>query len=309
MIAMALVGAALGAVLFAIIVWLVPTRTSPLVQLGQLDARYRSTSIRTPAGLSGPTSPGIGTSASSLQTRVGQALATQLTRRGIEQTTLEQDLALTGQDLPEVMGRKAVLAVAGFLLTLVTFVALAATGVVLPLGSPLVLALAVAAGFYVLPNLDARQRAAARREDFRRALGAYLDLVALEMAGAAAPAQALTSAARVGAGWPMALLRDTLYRATRSGKDQWTALTELGERIGVAELRDLGALVRLVEHDGARVRATLSARAATMRRRELADAEGKAAERDVSMSVAQLVVVAGFVVFLGDPAVVNVLGI
>ncbi len=309
MIAMALVGAALGAVLFAIIVWLVPTRTSPLVQLGQLDARYRSTSTRTPAGLSGPTSRGIGTSASSLQTRVGQALATQLTRRGIEQTTLEQDLALTGQDLPEVMGRKAVLAVAGFLLTLVTFVALAATGVVLPLGSPLVLALAVAAGFYVLPNLDARQRAAARREDFRRALGAYLDLVALEMAGAAAPAQALTSAARVGAGWPMALLRDTLYRATRSGKDQWTALTELGERIGVAELRDLGALVRLVEHDGARVRATLSARAATMRRRELADAEGKAAERDVSMSVAQLVVVAGFVVFLGYPAVVNVLGI
>ena len=309
MIAMALVGAALGAVLFAIIVWLVPTRTSPLVQLGQLDARYHSTSTRTPAGLSGPTSPGIGTSASSLQTRVGQALATQLTRRGIEQTTLEQDLALTGQDLPEVMGRKAVLAVAGFLLTLVTFVALAATGVVLPLGSPLVLALAVAAGFYVLPNLDARQRAAARREDFRRALGAYLDLVALEMAGGAAPAQALTSAARVGAGWPMALLRDTLYRATRSGKDQWTALTELGERIGVAELRDLGALVRLVEHDGARVRATLSARAATMRRRELADAEGKAAERDVSMSVAQLVVVAGFVVFLGYPAVVNVLGI
>jgi len=309
MIAMALVGAALGAVLSAIIVWLVPTRTWPLVQLGQLDARYRSTSTRTPAGLSGPTSPGIGTSASSLQTRVGQALATQLTRRGIEQTTLEQDLALTGQDLPEVMGRKAVLAVAGFLLTLVTFVALAATGVVLPLGSPLVLALAVAAGFYVLPNLDARQRAAARREDFRRALGAYLDLVALEMAGAAAPAQALTSAARVGAGWPMALLRDTLYRATRSGKDQWTALTELGERIGVAELRDLGALVRLVEHDGARVRATLSARAATMRRRELADAEGKAAERDVSMSVAQLVVVAGFVVFLGYPAVVNVLGI
>ncbi len=309
MIAMALVGAALGAVLFASIVWLVPTRTSPLVQLGQLDARYRATSTRTPAGPSGPTSPGIGTSASSLQTRVGQALATQLTRRGIEQTTLEQDLALTGQDLPEVMGRKAVLAAVGFLLTLVTFVALAATGVVLPLGSPLVLALAVAAGFYVLPNLDARQRAAARREDFRRALGAYLDLVALEMAAAAAPAQALTSAARVGAGWPMALLRDTLYRATRSGKDQWTALTEVGERIGVAELRDLGALVRLVEHDGARVRATLSARAATMRRRQLADAEGKAAERDVSMSVAQLVVVAGFVVFLGYPAVVNVLGI
>ena len=67
--------------------------------------------------------------------------------------------------------------------------------------------------------------------------------------------------------------------------------------------------MRLVEHDGARVRMTLSARAATMRRRELADAEGKAAERDVSMNVAQLVVVAGFLVFLAYPAVVNVLGL
>ena len=67
--------------------------------------------------------------------------------------------------------------------------------------------------------------------------------------------------------------------------------------------------MRLVEHDGARVRMTLSARAATMRRRELADAEGKAAERDVSMTVAQLVVVAGFLVFLAYPAVVNVLGL
>ena len=142
---------------------------------------------------------------------------------------------------------------------------------------------------------------------FRRALGAYLDLVALEMAGSSSAEAALVSAAKVGAGWPMALLRDTLYRASRSGRDQWTALTELGERIGVAELRDLGALVRLVKADGARVRLTLSARAATMRRRELADAEGKAAERDVSMRLAQLVVGAGFLVFLAFPAIVNVL--
>ena len=306
MIAMALVGAALGAVLFASVLRLAPPRASPLVQLGQLDAQYRAASAR---GWTGPTAaPTRATAGVGVQTRIGQVLTTQLTRRGVEQTTLRQDLALTGKDLPEVMGRKVVAAVAGLVLALVMLVGLQlAAGIALPVGSPLVLALAAAAGFYMLPNLEAQ--AAGRRDDFRRALGAYLDLVALEMAGAAAPAQALTSAARVGAGWPMALLRDTLYRATRSGNDQWTALTELGERIGVAELRDLGSLVRLVEHDGARVRATLSARAATMRRRELTDAEGKAAERDVSMSVAQLVVVAGFVVFLGYPAVVNVLGI
>jgi hypothetical protein len=66
-------------------------------------------------------------------------------------------------------------------------------------------------------------------------------------------------------------------------------------------------MVRLVEHDGARVRSTLSARAATMRRRELADAQGQAGERDQSMLMAQVVIGFGFVVFLGYPAVVNIM--
>ena len=91
---------------------------------------------------------------------------------------------------------------------------------------------AAAAGFF-LPDLEARRDAEGRRAEFRRALGAYLDLVALEMAGSAAPAEALPAAARIGTGWPLALIRDTLYRATRAGRSPWTALTDLGQRIGV----------------------------------------------------------------------------
>ncbi len=85
----------------------------------------------------------------------------------------------------------------------------------MPLGAPLV-AVAGGGGGVLLPaRLEAAKQATGRRAEFRRALGAYLDLVALEMAGSAAPAEALPSAAQVGAGWPLALLRDTLYRATR----------------------------------------------------------------------------------------------
>ena len=303
MIAMALVGAAIGGLLFALLLQLAPPRPSPLVQLGRLDAQYQA------AGLGGSPSlrqaqPGRAMS----QTQLGRAILTELTRRGFSQLRLRQDLALTGRDLDDVMGRKVVAAVAGLLLTLLTMVGMQLTaGLTLPLGAPIAVAVVVAAGFFFLPDMEARRQAADRRRDFRRALGAYLDLVALEMAGSAAPAQALTSAARVGAGWPMALLRDTLFRATRAGTDQWAALTELGVRIGVPELRDLGTLVRLVEHDGARVRQTLSARAATMRRRELADAQGRAGERDQSMRLAQVVIGFGFVVFLGYPAMVNVM--
>ncbi len=303
MIAMMLVGAVIGALLFAVVARLAPPRPSALVQLGQLDARHRAISSR--ASGSGPAGGDAGGSA---QTRMGRVVTAALARRGVAYTSLRQDLALTGQDFEQVMGRKVVAGVAGFLLVLLALVGLQLTaGLALPAGASLVLALGGAAGLAFLPDVEARRLAGARRRDFRRALGAYLDLVALEMAGSAAPAQALTSAARVGAGWPMALLRDTLFRATRSGHDQWAALSELGVRIGVSELRDLGSLVRLVEHDGARVRSTLSARAATMRRRELADAQGQAGERDQSMLMAQVLIGFGFVVFLAYPAVVNIM--
>ena len=92
--------------------------------------------------------------------------------------------------------------------------------------------------------------------------GAYLDLVALEMAGSAAPAEALPAAAKIGTGWPLALIRDTLYRATRAGQ---RPLGRAG-RPGPADRRHRTARPRvssisLVAHDGARVRSTLTARA------------------------------------------------
>ena len=124
------------------------------------------------------------------------------------------------------------------------------------------------------PTWKPGRRPTRRRAEFRHALGAYLDLVALEMAARAAPAEALPAAAKIGTGWPLALIRDTLYRATRAGRDPWAALGDLGQRIGVTELRDLGQLIALVAHDGARVRSTLTARAQTMRRHELAEPAG-----------------------------------
>ena len=107
-------------------------------------------------------------------------------------------------------------------------------------------------------------------------------------------------------GWPMILIRDTLFRARMSGDDEWTALAGLGERIGVADLRELGALIKLVADDGAQVRSTLTARAASMRRAQLADEEGNAEERNQSMRLAQMLIALGFMLFVGYPAFVNI---
>jgi Flp pilus assembly protein TadB len=297
---MVLVGAAAGAALF-VVVWLAAQpRPSPLTSLARFDAAHAASEQPTPAET---------VSASrSLAPRLGGWLAEQARHRGWRWTSLRQDLALSGRSLPDVLGRKVILAVCGLVGTLALLVG---TQILLeqslPVATVAVASLGVAAGLFFLPDVQARAVAARRRAEFRRCLSAYLDLVSLEMAGSAAPGEALPNAARVGAGWPLALIADTLYRATRSGRDQWTALSELGSRIGVDELRDLGQLVGLVAKDGARVRRTLTARAATMRRRELADLAERSGKQDNSMRLAQALIAVGFVVFIGYPAVAAVM--
>jgi tight adherence protein C len=299
MTALPLIGAGIGAVLFGLIVVLRPPSVDPLVSLARIDAAHRhpSRESQTAATRSG------------IEQRAGGWLADQLRRRGVHYTTLRQDLALTGQSFDATMGRKAALGVFGFLLGLVVLAAAESIGLVLPAVGWLVVAVVLAGVFFLVPDVDARTAARQRRTEFTRALGAYLDWVSLQMSGRAAAEQALPDAARIGDGWPLQLIRATVTHATRAGIDPWTALGQLGERIGVTDLVELGTLIQLVAHDGAQVRDTLSARAASIRAEELADAEGTAGKRDQSMLLAQVLLGIGFAVFVGYPAVTNFLRI
>jgi len=301
MITMAGLGAALGASLVLAVWALLPARTSLPQQLARFDARTSA----------GP-DPAYGRLGPLARARrwLGDALTVRLARHGITYRSLHPDLALTGRTLEEVMAAKLLAFVTGVVLVVATLVTVeAATDVTLPLLSPAVLALGVGTGLFFVPDLTERRLAATRRREFRRALGAWLDLVALEMAGSAAPAEALPTAARVSTTWPMVVLGDTLYRATTAGQDHWEALTDLGHRIGIPELIDLATLARLVGRDGARVRDTLTARAASMRRALLAETDSRSRQQDQSMLVAQILIGLGFIVFVMYPAIVNVMAL
>jgi tight adherence protein C len=298
MIALTLIGMAIGGLLFYLIVVARPPRPDPLVLLARFDAARAGADVRNDA-------PAPALATGGLDARIGRSFSNELTRRGIKYTSLRQDLALSGQSFELALGRKVVVAMAGFLIGLVTFSALGSIALHLPVGVSVVVAILFAAAFFIIPDIDARSAAQKRRREFRRALSAYLDWVSLQMSGRAAAEQALPDAAKIGGGWPLALIRHTVTNATRSGVDVWVALTELGERIGVAPLRELGTLIQLVSHDGAQVRDTLSARAASLRAEEIAEAEGTAGKRDQSMLMAQILLGVGFAVFLGYPAVVS----
>ena len=292
-----LVGAGLGAALWLLRVAVAPPRQDLAVALGRWEAARARTSRR-PEGRS-----------ASWRERLGAGLAEQLAARGIELSKLRADLALVDKGFEAHLVSKVLMGLFGLLAPTVLVAVLAAAGVTVAVTVPVVAGIAAATVLFLVPDLSVRHKADDRRAELRRALGSYLDLVSMSMAGGRGVPEALPTAAAIGHGWAFELLAETISRARYLGITPWEALGDLGERAEIQELRDLGGALLLVADDGAKVRDSLTARASTMRRRQLADAEGDAQQADDSMRIAQLVLAMGFLVFIGYPAVVNVLAL
>jgi tight adherence protein C len=300
-----LVFAGLGALVFALGYVLSPQRVDLAVTVARYDAaqlerRRLAARALEPAGENGGWLHRV-------EAQLGAWLSRELEARGVRVGVRSTDLALLGRDWERFLGVKILTGLYGALLLPAAVVVTALFGTQLPIGLPLLAIPALAAAFFLLPDIDVRRAATARRRDFTRALGAFLDLVAMSLAGGRGVPEALPTAARIGDGWAFALLADTISGARVAGQTPWEALGELGERVGVRELTDLAGSLALVADDGAKVRESIAARAATLRHRELTDAEGRAGEADQGMLVAQVVLALGFLLLLMYPAAYNVI--
>lgn len=237
---------------------------------------------------------------------LGRRTATTLGSFGLELPHLRADLAILGRTLDRLLATCVLAALGGLLVPFVVAVAAAIAGASLAPGVPLVVAALAALIGGCVPILHVRSMAADRRRDFRHVVGSFLDLVAMSLAGGRGVPEALQSASEISDGWATVRIRNTLVGARLRGETPWSALAGLGEELRIDELRDLGAALALVAEDGAKVRDSLAARADSMRRRELAESEGKAGEASQSMLVAQLLIALGFLVFLVYPALLSV---
>ena len=239
---------------------------------------------------------------------LGRWLARLCAERGWQFPSLRANLSLAGTPLEIFLATKVLLALLGLAAGPVLAVIAGLLGLRVPAVIPIWLGLLIAAAFFFLPDLEVRQKAGKRRRDFRHAIGSFLDLFAMNLAGGRGVPEALIAASDVGTGWAFWRIRDVLASARITGQTPWQVLASLAEEIRIDELRDLAASLSLVAEDGAKVRESLVARAASLRRRELADLEGQAGERSQSMLVAQLLLCAGFLLFLVFPVVGVLLG-
>ncbi|MFS0886678.1 type II secretion system F family protein [Aeromicrobium sp. 179-A 4D2 NHS] len=268
-------------------------------ELARLDAERRR-------GLPRPVAADEGESRS---LKLGTRVATALADRGIELPIgIRSDLAVMNRSVESHLGNTLIVAIVGAFAPALALAPLMLMGYVSPV-LPMWLAIVGALGGAAIGQLQLRSEANDRRRDFRHVVSAFLDLVSMNLAGGRGVPEGLSAAAGVSQGWGMVRLRETIENARLQGITPWSALGRLGDEMKVEELRDLAAALALVAEDGAKVRDSLTARAASMRQRELADSETRAQERSQSMLVAQLLLAAGFLVFLIYPALAGIVGL
>jgi tight adherence protein C len=240
--------------------------------------------------------------------RLGADLRRFLIDRGINlPSSLTANLGIVGQSVETFLARTMMAAVVGIFLPFIVLAPLILVGAFSP-AVPLWFTLIGMLVGALVPLSKLQREAEERRRDFRHVVSSFLDLVAMNLAGGRGVPEALGSATSISDGWAMVRIRDTLEAARLQGTTPWAALGQLGDEVDVDELRDLSAALALVAEDGAKVRDSLAARASSMRRKELAAAEGRAAARSQSMLVAQLLLCIGFLLFLIYPAVARILG-
>jgi tight adherence protein C len=204
-------------------------------------------------------------------------------------------------------GQMAISAAAGLISALFAIAVSSAMGLALPLTGLLGGLLLCCLGTGCAPLVSLRTRAQTKKAELRKATGAFLDLVVLALAGGMGLEGAFQAAGEVGKSWGMIRIVQVLNWGRDAGLTPWASLGLLGARYGVSQLEELSAMMALAGAEGAKVRESLAAKAASLRVLEQAEAESAANALTERMFLPGVVLLVGFLVFIGYPAFVRVL--
>lgn len=241
------------------------------------------------------------------QERVG-AWAMRVLPPGLWIRTPHRELALLQVPVARFYGEKLVFAGLGLALVPMLGLFFEVIGLGLPIAIPTLATFATASAMFFLPNYNAIDDAKEARIEFQRALGAYIDLVALERNSGSGARQAMEASAEIGDSWVFTRLSEELSRSRWSGLPPWDALHALADELGLPELNDFADIMRLSGEEGASVYATLRARSGAMRNAMLNDelAEANAVGERMSIPGSLLGVV--FMALLVAPSLLRMFG-
>jgi Flp pilus assembly protein TadB len=239
--------------------------------------------------------------------RAAMPLVPVLARAGLPRKERRRDLDLLERDVAVHLAQQAasalvLAAVGACLFALVRFEGLALPPVFL------VVATVVPALYgFTAPAGRLKTEAAVRRDDLREITGGFLLLAALVLSGGGNLNEALATAYDAGDGPAAGQLRGALAYAESSGTSPWEALAELGRHADVPELEELAAAVSLSGHEGARLRATMFAKAKALRGRQLAALEAAAIAATEKAVLPTTLMMLGYLLLVLAPAAATAL--
>lgn len=250
----------------------------------------------------------IDDSAPAWKREIGRRAGASISGLDLNLDRVHADARMTGTSLEAHIGSKVICALLPVAFAAAIGLLFALAGVSTPVGLLVVAGLVGMVVGFVAPDLTLRSAAEERRREFALAFGSYLDLVAISLAGGMGTEAALTEAARVGDSWSFHLLRRAVDVAQIDGATTWSTLARLGEDLRVPALVELAATVALAGNEGAKVRTSIAVKADTLRAVELAAAESEAQAATERMAIPSAMLLFGFVLLIGFPAVATVLG-
>lgn len=232
----------------------------------------------------------------------GRWLAARLLRPAGGLRVPTADLAILGRPVEVFLAQKLSMGLLGLALPATLYAVFGLLGLHLPIALPVATGLVFAGGLSLAPDVVVRAAGKEARDEFRHAVAAYLNLVALERAADGGPTESLERAATVARGWAFTRIADTLASARIAGLTPWVALSQLAERLGVTELADLADIVSLAGGEGAAIYDTLLGKATSMRRAATAADEARANSRSEQMTLPTVLLFLGFLILLVYPA-------
>jgi len=218
------------------------------------------------------------------------------------------ELRLIGQSVERYAVEKVTYALVGLLFPALFVAMLSAFGIGIVWYVPTVVSLGCAAGMFFLVDVNIRQRAAAAREEFRRAVATYLTLVGLVRYSGAGAVESLEQAARIGSGWVFDRIRAVLDDARYANEAPWTRLRQVSVEIGVPDLGEIGDIMSLVGEQGAQVYQTLLSRAHSLRVALRTTEQQRAATATTLLYVPTSLLLLVFLVLIGYPAISRITG-
>jgi tight adherence protein C len=297
MILVIMAGIGAGAGLLLVLRGLFP---APLTLRAALDALTSTPSSRSLDDLSRSTN-----GARSLAARTLEANVAKIPRLA---EIVIPDLAITATS-PETFAIKVIgYGMAMALMVPLLAIGAATAGIDVSLAIPVLGVIVLGIGGAALPFIDLHTAAERRRRHFCHSLATYASLVSMAMAGSMGWSSALEAASSVSStDWAMDEIAQALLWSQAYHRPPWEGLDRLAERFALSDLSDLARSMAQAG-DGARIRATLETKAASLRLSETAAAEHDAQAVTQKMLLPGVLLMAGYGVLIFYPALASFTG-